>query len=238
MNPSSHFINRHFDFNARHIQLPMILQVTMREDDQESSIISHQEQENDLLLAAHALLRLHHPPLKTSSSVHSSSSSSGSINSPISHTDSSHHQPSSLDPFHLDSESFFDIRSMSSSSSSSSHTSQRTIEEEEEEEEKQQIQKSSSSSYRGRRRRRRRHVAATRHGGISKPRWTDKERHDLLLAVIKEKQLDDMTTFDWDHISKVVKKQSRQSCQDLWYNEMLSSLMTMYHSNNSDSSSL
>ncbi|KAI9306884.1 hypothetical protein BJ944DRAFT_276170 [Cunninghamella echinulata] len=40
------------------------------------------------------------------------------------------------------------------------------------------------------------------HNNITKPRWSNKERSKLLLAVIKEKQLDKLSTFRWKVISK------------------------------------
>jgi hypothetical protein len=56
-----------------------------------------------------------------------------------------------------------------------------------------------------------------------KPRWQETERLDLLKAVVKEKQLDDMTSFSWENISSAVGK-SRKACKDQYRREILPAL--------------
>ncbi|KAI8339879.1 hypothetical protein BC941DRAFT_236300 [Chlamydoabsidia padenii] len=59
---------------------------------------------------------------------------------------------------------------------------------------------------------------------IVKPRWQEAERLDLLKAIVKEKHLDDMTSFSWDRISLVVGR-AKKACKDQWRREVLPALM-------------
>ncbi|KAI8372962.1 uncharacterized protein BYT42DRAFT_578720 [Radiomyces spectabilis] len=56
-----------------------------------------------------------------------------------------------------------------------------------------------------------------------KPRWQDSERLDLLEAVIKEKNLNDMSTFRWDRIALAVGR-AKKACKDQWRREVLPAL--------------
>ncbi|ORZ06029.1 hypothetical protein BCR42DRAFT_427531 [Absidia repens] len=57
-----------------------------------------------------------------------------------------------------------------------------------------------------------------------KPRWQETERMDLLKAIVKEKQLDDMTSFSWDKISLAVGR-AKKACKDQYRREILPALM-------------
>lgn len=57
-----------------------------------------------------------------------------------------------------------------------------------------------------------------------KPRWQDAERLELLEAIVKEKELDDMTTIRWDRISLAVGR-AKKACKDQWRREVLPNLM-------------
>ncbi|SAM00349.1 hypothetical protein [Absidia glauca] len=59
---------------------------------------------------------------------------------------------------------------------------------------------------------------------IAKPRWQEAERLDLLKAIVKEKHLDDMTSFSWDRISLVVGR-AKKACKDQWRREILPALL-------------
>lgn len=59
---------------------------------------------------------------------------------------------------------------------------------------------------------------------IAKPRWQETERLDLLKAIVKEKHLDDMTSFSWDRISLVVGR-AKKACKDQWRREILPALL-------------
>ncbi|KAI9491863.1 hypothetical protein BDB00DRAFT_830957 [Zychaea mexicana] len=56
-----------------------------------------------------------------------------------------------------------------------------------------------------------------------KPRWQDPERLTLFRAIVREKQLDDMTTFHWDKIAKAVGRAGK-ACKDQWRREILPTL--------------
>ncbi|CAO3698703.1 unnamed protein product [Rhizopus stolonifer] len=53
-----------------------------------------------------------------------------------------------------------------------------------------------------------------------KPRWSMEDRARLIYAIIKDKQLDDMTTFDWNSISSHVHR-NHKACKDQWRREIL-----------------
>ncbi|CAO3592646.1 unnamed protein product [Absidia cylindrospora] len=57
-----------------------------------------------------------------------------------------------------------------------------------------------------------------------KPRWQETERMDLLKAIVKEKQLDDMKSFSWDKISLAVGR-AKKACKDQYRREVLPALM-------------
>ncbi|KAI8090032.1 uncharacterized protein BX664DRAFT_386424 [Halteromyces radiatus] len=57
-----------------------------------------------------------------------------------------------------------------------------------------------------------------------KPRWQETERKNLLKAIVKEKQLDDMTSFSWDRISLAVGR-AKKACKDQWRREVLPALL-------------
>lgn len=59
---------------------------------------------------------------------------------------------------------------------------------------------------------------------LIKPRWKDNERLSLLKAIVKEKQLDDMTSFSWDKIALAVGR-AKKACKDQWRREVLPALM-------------
>ncbi|CAO3646111.1 unnamed protein product [Cunninghamella blakesleeana] len=62
---------------------------------------------------------------------------------------------------------------------------------------------------------------------LIKPRWKENERLNLLKAIVKEKQLDDMASFSWDKIALVVGR-AKKACKDQWRREVLPALMKNY----------
>ncbi|ORY95059.1 hypothetical protein BCR43DRAFT_551275 [Syncephalastrum racemosum] len=54
----------------------------------------------------------------------------------------------------------------------------------------------------------------------TRPRWTLRERSKLFYAVVAEKQLEDMSTFNWTKIARVVNRQEK-ACKDQWRRETL-----------------
>lgn len=65
----------------------------------------------------------------------------------------------------------------------------------------------------------------------NKPRWQEVERLELLEAIVKEKELDDMTTIRWDRISLAVGR-AKKACKDQWRREILPNLLKGLRSNN------
>ncbi|ORX48821.1 hypothetical protein DM01DRAFT_1338476 [Hesseltinella vesiculosa] len=63
---------------------------------------------------------------------------------------------------------------------------------------------------------------------VSKPRWTDSERQLLVIAMIKEKLLDDMATFPWKAMAKVIPSHSAQDCRRQWQRFMLPKMASLY----------
>ncbi|KAI9307140.1 hypothetical protein BJ944DRAFT_238119 [Cunninghamella echinulata] len=59
---------------------------------------------------------------------------------------------------------------------------------------------------------------------MNKPRWKENERINLLKAIVKEKQLDDMTSFSWDKIALAVGR-AKKACKDQWRREVLPALI-------------
>ncbi|KAG2175465.1 hypothetical protein INT43_001112 [Umbelopsis isabellina] len=57
-----------------------------------------------------------------------------------------------------------------------------------------------------------------------KPRWNNKERCNLFMAVIKDRDLDDMSTYNWDKIASKVGR-ARKACKDQWRREVLPALI-------------
>lgn len=60
-----------------------------------------------------------------------------------------------------------------------------------------------------------------------KPRWSNPMRHTLLLAIIEQKELADMATFNWAAIGKQVGR-SGKACKDQWRRAILPKLQQMY----------
>lgn len=58
----------------------------------------------------------------------------------------------------------------------------------------------------------------------NKPRWQEAERLELLEAIVKEKELDDMSTIRWDRISLAVGR-AKKACKDQWRREILPNMM-------------
>ncbi|EIE75900.1 hypothetical protein G6F46_007392 [Rhizopus delemar] len=66
--------------------------------------------------------------------------------------------------------------------------------------------------------------------GKKKPRWSMDDRAKLISAIIKDKKLDDMTTFDWDSISSHVNR-GNKACKDQWRREILPVLQRLPYLN-------
>lgn len=59
-----------------------------------------------------------------------------------------------------------------------------------------------------------------------KPRWQEPERLSLFLAIVKDKKLDDMSTFNWERIAAMLgSKRGGKACKDQWRREVLPALM-------------
>jgi hypothetical protein len=73
---------------------------------------------------------------------------------------------------------------------------------------------------------------------MNKPRWQEAERLELLEAIVKEKNLDDMTSIRWDLISLAVGR-AKKACKDQWRRELLPNLMRRFKgASNADGSAL
>ncbi|KAI9318085.1 hypothetical protein BX666DRAFT_1877156 [Dichotomocladium elegans] len=59
---------------------------------------------------------------------------------------------------------------------------------------------------------------------LVRPRWQPRERLNLLLAVVEDKQLDDMAAFDWNTVAFKVGR-SRKACKDQWRREIFRSII-------------
>jgi hypothetical protein len=57
-----------------------------------------------------------------------------------------------------------------------------------------------------------------------KPRWNNKERCNLFMAIIRDRELDDMSTYNWDKIASKVGR-ARKACKDQWRREVLPALI-------------
>ncbi|KAJ2957427.1 hypothetical protein NQZ79_g6849 [Umbelopsis isabellina] len=57
-----------------------------------------------------------------------------------------------------------------------------------------------------------------------KPRWNNKERCNLFMAVIKDRELDDMSIYNWEKIASKVGR-ARKACKDQWRREVLPALI-------------
>jgi hypothetical protein len=62
-------------------------------------------------------------------------------------------------------------------------------------------------------------VSSRRHDK-KKPRWNNAERRNLFMAIMKDKQLDNMATYNWDKIAIDVGR-ARKACKDQWRREVL-----------------
>lgn len=65
----------------------------------------------------------------------------------------------------------------------------------------------------------------------TKPRWQESERLNLFHAIVEDKKLDDMATFQWDRIAMAVGR-AKKACKDQWRREVLPSLMKGFNINN------
>ncbi|KAI9249640.1 hypothetical protein BY458DRAFT_525412 [Sporodiniella umbellata] len=63
-----------------------------------------------------------------------------------------------------------------------------------------------------------------------KPRWSMEDRVQLIQAIIQDKQLDDMTTFDWNTIATGVQR-NHKACKDQWRREILPLLQKLPYMN-------
>ncbi|KAI7849422.1 hypothetical protein BDC45DRAFT_276734 [Circinella umbellata] len=82
--------------------------------------------------------------------------------------------------------------------------------------------KQNNSSSR-RRQRQKRGDKPNKRSSNKKPRWQDPERGVLFKAIIQAKNLEDMSTFNWDKIAKVVGRCGK-ACKDQWRREILPAL--------------
>ncbi|KAI9254457.1 hypothetical protein BDA99DRAFT_518453 [Phascolomyces articulosus] len=62
-----------------------------------------------------------------------------------------------------------------------------------------------------------------------KPRWQGPEKESLFTAIIEDKRLDDMATFHWDKIAKLVGRAGK-ACKDQWRREILPALNDSFKS--------
>lgn len=67
-------------------------------------------------------------------------------------------------------------------------------------------------------------VASSRRHDKKKPRWNNAERNNLFMAIIKDKQLDNMASYNWDKIAIDVGR-ARKACKDQWRREVLPSFI-------------
>ncbi|KAG1465915.1 hypothetical protein G6F56_004791 [Rhizopus delemar] len=70
--------------------------------------------------------------------------------------------------------------------------------------------------------------------GYHKPRWNDNERKDLLEAIVKEKNLDDMSTICWERISAEVGRATK-ACKDQWRRELLPNIRKKFQTRGQES---
>lgn len=70
----------------------------------------------------------------------------------------------------------------------------------------------------------------------NKPRWQDAEKRELIEAIVKEKNLDDMTSIRWDRISMTVGR-AKKACKDQWRRVLLPDLLKRSEQGGSSSSS-
>ena len=83
------------------------------------------------------------------------------------------------------------------------------------------LNQNSTSSRR--RQRQKRGDKPNKRSNKKKPRWQDLERGILFKAIIQDKHLGDMSTFNWDKIAKVVGRCGK-ACKDQWRREILPAL--------------
>ena len=74
-----------------------------------------------------------------------------------------------------------------------------------------------------RRQRQKRGDKSNKRSDKKKPRWQDPERDILFKAIIRDKHLEDMSTFNWDKIAKLVGRCGK-ACKDQWRREILPAL--------------
>ncbi|KAG2183887.1 hypothetical protein INT44_008898 [Umbelopsis vinacea] len=63
-------------------------------------------------------------------------------------------------------------------------------------------------------------VISSRRHDKKKPRWNNAERSNLFMAIMKDKQLDNMATYNWENIAIDVGR-ARKACKDQWRREVL-----------------
>lgn len=63
-------------------------------------------------------------------------------------------------------------------------------------------------------------VVSSRRHDKKKPRWNNAERSNLFMAIIKDKQLDNMASYNWEKIAIDVGR-ARKACKDQWRREVL-----------------
>ncbi|ORZ08193.1 hypothetical protein BCR42DRAFT_455723 [Absidia repens] len=247
---TSPFANKHFDFNSQYIQLPMIHPMMMTVTTQEDEDITmteaaapaagdhatttdellpwNMDYDGSLLKAAHTLLTLHYATFQgddddeasvrtstTISSSHSSlpsSSSSSSTTSSSSSIDYSNHEAEEEDIPSRRTRRQYQTTAITSTSPSTASTS---------------IIRGSVSG-----------MGNSTVGATAKPRWSDEERTKLLMAVIEEKTLDQLTTFDWQRVAAGVKNQNRTTCRDRWRDDLLPVILQLYQTTTSPSPSI
>ncbi|CAO3671665.1 unnamed protein product [Umbelopsis vinacea] len=57
-----------------------------------------------------------------------------------------------------------------------------------------------------------------------KPRWNNSERCNLFMAIIRDKDLDNMASYNWEKIASRVGR-ARKACKDQWRREVLPALI-------------
>jgi hypothetical protein len=62
------------------------------------------------------------------------------------------------------------------------------------------------------------------HQPHAKPRWQPAEKQELMEAIVKDKELDDMATIRWDRIAMAVGR-AKKACKDQWRREILPTLL-------------
>ncbi|KAG1146660.1 hypothetical protein G6F37_004687 [Rhizopus arrhizus] len=95
------------------------------------------------------------------------------------------------------------------------------------------VRKATESRRRGRPKRSDTEFNKKRHSDHSfasqKPRWNDAERQELLEAIVREKNLDDMSTICWERIAAVVGRATK-ACKDQWRREVLPNIRSRFSS--------